>query len=163
MARMAGLSFVGALLAVLAGCQSTEESLGLRKPTARLMGVQFREADAHGATLVFDVQIVNHYPADLRLLRYNYAVSSRGQRFVTGSPELAIIIPFSGSQTVSLPARIDFVNTLRILGAVRPGATIPYEAEVNLIVETPRLGAIMLPLGRSGELRLPEVSEMDLP
>jgi LEA14-like dessication related protein len=162
MARVAGLLFVGVLAAVLAGCQSMEESLSLRKPTARLMGVQFREADAFSATLVFDVQIVNHYPADLPLLRFDYALSSRGRRFATGSPELGIIIPVSGSQTVSLPARIDYVNTLRILGGVRPGATIPYEAQVNLLVDTPRLGSIMLPLERSGELRLPEVSEIDL-
>ena len=115
--------------------------MSLRKPTARVMGMQFRDADAYGATVVFDVQIVNHYPVELPLMRFNYAVSSRGKRFMAGSSELAVQIPVGGSQTVSLPARIDYISTLRRLGGVRPGATIPYEAQVDLTIDTPRLGS----------------------
>lgn len=162
MMRMAKVLFVGALLTVAVGCESMEESMSLRKPTARLMGVQFRDADAYGATVVFDVQIVNHYPVDLPLLKFDYAVSSRGERFMAGASELAITIPVGGSQTVSLPARIDYVNTLRRLGGIRPGATIPYEAQLNLTINTPRLGSITLPLEKGGEVTLPELSGADL-
>lgn len=162
MVRMAKVLLFSVLLMAGIGCESMEESMSLRKPTARLMGMQFREADAYGATVVFDVQIVNHYPVDLPLLRFNYAVSSRGERFMAGASELAIQIPVGGSQTVSLPARIDYINTLRRLGQVRPGATIPYEAQLDLTIDTPRLGAIMLPLGKVGEIRLPELPGVDL-
>ncbi len=161
MARMAGLWFVGAAAILLVGCTSMEESLSLRKPTARLMGVQFKEADLYGATIVFDVQIVNHYPVDLPLLRFSYALASRGQRFLAGASEIAINIPVGGSQTVSLPARIDYVKALQTLGGVRPGATIPYEALLDLSVNTPRLGTIMLPLGQVGEIALPNVPGID--
>ncbi len=159
---MASLLIAGAMLALGAGCESTEESMGFRKPTARLMGVQFREADAYGATLVFDVQIVNHYPVELPLLRFNYAVSSQGARFIAGASELAIQIPVGGSQTVSLPARIDYIRTLQMLGGIRPGATIPYEAQLDLAINTARLGAITLPLAKTGEITLPQISGVDL-
>lgn len=162
MVRRVRVLLLGVLLTVGAGCESMEESMSLRKPTARLMGVQFREADAYGATVVFDVQIVNHYPVALPLLRFNYAVSSRGERFMAGASELAIQIPVGGSQTVSLPARIDYINTLRRLGSVRPGATIPYEAQLDLTIDTPRLGAITLPLGKGGEITLPQLSGVDV-
>jgi hypothetical protein len=162
MMRMARVLFVGLLLAVGIGCESMEESMSLRKPTARVMGMQFRDADAYGATVVFDVQIVNHYPMELPLLRFNYAVSSRGKRFMAGSQELAVQIPVGGSQTVSLPARIDYINTLRLLGGVRPGATIPYEAQVDLTIDTPRLGKIVLPLGKGGDVTLPALSGVDV-
>lgn len=160
--RMASLLFVAAMLALAAGCESAEESMGLRKPTARLMGVQFREADAYGATIVFDVQIVNYYPVALPLLRFSYAVSSRGERFIAGASELAVQIPVGGSQTVSLPARIDYLKTLQRLGGVRPGATIPYETQLDLTISTPRFGAIALPLSKAGEITLPQVSGIDL-
>ena len=160
--RMANLLVLGTILALGAGCESTEESMGLRKPTARLMGVQFKEADAYGATLVFDVQIVNHYPTALPLMRFNYAMSSRGARFIAGASELAIQVPVGGSQTVSLPARIDYIRTLRMLGGIRPGATIPYETQLDLTINTPRLGAITLPLTKIGEITLPQVSGVDL-
>jgi hypothetical protein len=99
---------------------------------------------------------------DLPLLRFNYAVSSRGERFMAGASELAIQIPVGGSQTVSLPARIDYISTLRRLGSVRPGATIPYEAQLDVTISTPRLGAILLPLGKAGEITLPELPGVDL-
>ncbi len=162
MIRMAKVLFIGSMLVLLVGCESMEESMSLRKPTARVMGMQFKDADAYGATVVFNVQIVNHYPAELPLLRFSYAVSSRGQRFMAGSAALAIRIPVAGSQTVSLPARIDYSDTLRRLGGARPGTTIPYEAQVDLTVDTPRLGTIMLPMDNAGEVMLPQVSDADL-
>lgn len=162
MSRMAKVGFVSMLLMVGVGCANMEESMSLRKPTARVMGMQFRDADAYGATVVFDVQIVNHYPTELPLLRLNYAVSSRGKRFMAGQQELAVQIPVNGSQIVPLPVRIDYISTLRLLGGVRPGATIPYEAQVDLTVNTPRLGAIMLPLQSVGEVTLPLLPDADV-
>lgn len=159
----AGVLFVGAVLLLGAGCESMEESVSLRKPTARLMGMQFKDADAYGATVVFDVQIVNHYPSELPLQRFSYAVSTQqGPRFMAGTAALAMRIPVAGSQTVSLPARIDYADTLRRLGGARPGAAVPYEAHVDLIVETPRLGTLTLPLDNAGTVTLPQVSDADL-
>jgi LEA14-like dessication related protein len=158
MARMASVLVVGAVLTLLVGCTGVEESMSLRKPTARLMDVQFKDVDAYGATIVFDVQIVNHYAEELPLLRFNYVLSSRGQRFMAGTAVLAIRIPFAGSQTVSLPARIDYADTLRRLGGVQPGTTIPYEAQVDLTINTPRFGALTLPLNKVAQITLPLVS-----
>jgi hypothetical protein len=162
MTRMAKVLFVGALLTVGIGCESMEESMSLRKPEARVMGMQFRDADAYGVTAVFDVQIVNHYPVELPLMRFSYAVSSQGRRFMAGSSEVGIQIPVGGSQTVSLPARIDYMSMLRLLGGARPGATIPYEAQLELTINTPRLGTIMLPLEKGGEVTLPALPGVDV-
>lgn len=162
MSRMAKVGFVSMLLMFGVGCANMEESMSLRKPTARVMGMQFRDADAYGATVVFDVQIVNHYPVELPLLRLNYAVSSRGKRFMAGQQELAVQIPVGGSQIVALPIRIDYIGTLRLLGGARPGATIPYEAQVDLTVNTPRLGTILLPLQRVDQVTLPSLPGVDV-
>lgn len=162
MMRMAKALIVGALLTALVGCENVEERMSLRKPTAQMTGLRFQDADAYGATVVFDVQIENHYPVELPLMRFDYSVASQGKRFMAGAQEVAVKIPVGGSQTVSLPARIDYLGTLRLLGGVRPGATIPYEAQVNLTIDTPRLGWIMLPLGRSGEVTLPSLSDVDV-
>ena len=135
--------------------------MSLRKPDARLMGMQFKDVDAYGATAVFDVQIVNYYPEELPLLRFRYTVSSKGSPFMAGTTELAIHIPVAGSQTVSLPARIDYLETLRRLGGLRPGTIVPYEAQVDLTINTPRLGTIVLPLTKIGEITLPDIPGMD--
>jgi LEA14-like dessication related protein len=158
MLRMANLASVAALLGLLAGCTSVEERLELRKPTAQLAGVHIEEATTHSARLVFDVEIENHYPLTVPLLGFKYSVSSAGRLFLSGSSEVRINLPGDSRRTVALPAQIDYLQSLKILGAIQPGATIPYAAEVDLKVETPRLGPITLPLTRSGQLTLPVLS-----
>lgn len=161
MVRIIYLILAGALATgLIAGCQSTEEYLQLRKPTARLINVQFREADVYGATLVFDVQVENHYAAELPLLRFDYSLSSRGERFLADSSELQIRIPAYERRTILLPARVDYPKALRALSGAREGAVIPYDAELDLTVNTPQFGRITLPMGKSGELVLPKVSDV---
>jgi len=159
MLRMANLVSAGALLVLLAGCTTMEERLELRKPTARLVGVRFQEATLRAATLVFDVEVENYYPQTVPLLDFKYSVSSAGQLFLSGSSEVRVNLPGGSHRTVALPATIDYLEMLKILSGVKPGATIPYEAQVDLRVDTPRLGPLMLPLTCAGKLALPTISE----
>lgn len=163
MMRMTNLVLFGVSVAVLlAGCESVEQSLQLKKPTARLMGVQFKDVGLYGATLVFDVQIQNHYAFDVPLQRFNYIVASQGQRFLAGFGQVQITVPAMASQTVSLPARVDYLKALKMLGgSVIGGTAIPYEARLELVIDTPRLGSIMLPMETTGQLSLPAVSGSD--
>jgi len=163
MARRSSLILVIALTGgMMAGCTSVEERLSLRKPTAHLVGVQLRDASVYGATVVFDVAIENHYPADLPLLGFSYSLASGGQRFLGGSSQVNMVVPAGGSKTVSLPARVDYIQALKALGNIRPGAKIPYDAEMDLTIDTPQLGSITLPLAGSGELVLPELPGVDV-
>lgn len=160
MLRMANLISVAALLGLLAGCTSMEESLELRKPTARLVGVRFQEATPRSATLAFDVEIENHYPQTVPLLGFKYSVSSSGQLFLSGTSGVRVNLPANGQRTVALPAQIDYLEALKVLSNVKPGAVIPYQAKLDVTVETPRLGSLDLFLDHAGELTLPTVSEV---
>jgi LEA14-like dessication related protein len=159
MLRMANLISVGALLALLAGCTSMEENLELRKPTARLVGVRFQEATLRAATVVFDVEIMNYYPTTVPLRGFRYSVASAGQTFLGGSSEVRVNLPANSQKTVSLPATVDYRAVLGALGNVKPGAVIPYQATLNLTVDTPRLGPLELALSQVGNLTLPAISE----
>ena len=112
------------------------------------------------AALVFDVEIENYYPVTVPLVGFKYSVTSTGQLFLSGSSEARVNLPAGGQRTVALPLTIDYLQVLKVLGNVRPGATIPYAAELDLRVETPRLGPIVLPLSRSGQLTLPTISDV---
>jgi len=158
MVRRGHLILVSAVLVSLAGCTSVEQSLELRKPTARLLGVKIEEASLQGATVVFNVEVENHYPTTVPAMGFSYAVSTAGQLFLVGSSEVRVNLPANGSRTISLPARIDYVKALSALASAGPGATIPYEARVELTVNTPRLGPLVLAMTREGQLALPTVS-----
>jgi len=158
MVRRGNLILASAVLASLAGCTSVEESLELRKPTARLLGMKIEDASQQGATVVFNVEVENHYPTTVPALGFSYAVSSSGMLFLVGSSEVRMDLPANGSRTISLPAHIDYVKALSALANAGPGSTVPYEARVELTVDTPRLGPLVLAMTREGQLSLPPVS-----
>ncbi len=163
MVHRSSLIWVVALIGgLIVGCRGVEEELSLRKPTAQLVGVQLRDASVYGATAVFDVAIENHYPADLPLVGFSYSLASGGRPFLGGSSQVNIVVPRESSKTVSLPARVDYIQALKGWAGIRPGAKIPYNAELDLVINTPYLGSLTLPLASGGELVLPELPGVDV-
>ena len=128
------------LLLVFAGCGTMQETLNLKKPTARLMGLKFEDVKLDSAKLLFDVEIDNRYPVALPLTN------------------LQTTVPAKSKKIVALPAEVNYMEILKALKGVRPGAKIPYSAQLGLSVDTPALGVIRLPLKKEGELVLPTVS-----
>ena len=146
----------------VAGCETIQESLNLRKPTARLTGLKIEDVKLDSATLLFDVEIDNHYPVALPLSNFDYSLSSGAEQFLSGSAKSQGAVPAKSSTTVSLPATINYIEMLKALKGVRPGSKIPYGAELGLSVDTPALGVIRLPLRKEGELVLPSISGADI-
>ena len=150
------------MMAFFAGCETMQQTLNLKKPTARLTGVKFEEATLDSATLLFDVEIDNHYPASLPLTNFDYTLASGADTFLSGSANSQTTVPAKSSKTISLPARINYIEMLKALKTVRPGSKIPYNAELGLSVDTPALGLIRLPVKKQGELVLPSISDTNI-
>lgn len=144
------------------GCESLQEVLNVRRPTARMTGLKFDEVKLDSAMLVFDVEVENPYPVVLPLLNMDYGLSSDGNRFLSGSSELQSTVPAKSHKTVSLPARVNYLEVLKALKGIRPGSKIPYSADLGLSVETPGLGRIKLPLKKEGEVVLPKISDIEV-
>jgi len=147
------------MMVFFTGCETMQEALNLKKPTARLTGLKFEEATLDSATLLFDVEIDNHYPAVLPLTNFDYNLSSGADKFLSGSAKSQTTVPPKSSKTISLPAKINYIEMLKALKGIRPGSKIPYNAELGLSVDTPALGLIRLPLKKEGELVLPSISD----
>jgi LEA14-like dessication related protein len=157
------LFFIPLLLIVcVAGCETIQEGLNLRKPTARLNDLKIEDVKMDSATLLFDVEIENHYPVALPLTNFDYSLSSGAEKFLSGNAESQAAVPAKSSRTVSLPATFNYIEMLKAFKGVRPGSTIPYGAELGLSVNAPGLGVIRLPLKKEGELVLPNVTGADI-
>lgn len=155
--------FILLLLTVCLGsCETIQEGLNLRKPTARLTDLKIEDVKMDSATLLFDVEIENHYPVALPLTNFDYSLSSGSAKFLSGNAESQAAVPAKSSRTVSLPAQINYIEMLKALKGVRPGSTIPYGAEVGLSVKAPGLGVIRLPLKKEGQLALPNITGADI-
>ncbi len=150
------------LIICIAGCETIQESLNLRKPTARLADLKIEDVKMDSATLLFDVEIENHYPVALPLTNFDYSLSSGSEKFLSGNAKSQTAVPAKSNKIVSLPAKINYIEMLKALKGVRPGSTIPYGAELGLSVDTPGLGVIRLPLRKEGELVLPSITGEDI-
>jgi len=141
------------LLAVLAGCAA---------PSARLTRVSFKDIDLQSLTMIFDVELTNPNSAPLPLVDLDYELSSRGNSFFTGQAPLAGEVPARGAKTISLPARITYSQILTALADVKPGAVVPYKADLGLSIRVPVIGKLRLPMHKEGNLPVPAPPGVEL-
>ncbi len=149
---------------VLSGCKTLSDlAAGATKPDLTVKGVRFGDLSTDGMTLFFDTQVTNPYAVDLPLANLDYTLASKGTRFLTGSAPIQGTVPANGSKVVALPAKIAFGPMLSVLQGVKPGAVVPYAADMNLSVDGPAgVGRLVLPLSKSGDLPVPAVPDVSV-
>jgi LEA14-like dessication related protein len=149
-----------ALAAATGGCGAVGDLLGLQKPSARLSGVRLRDVGLTSATMLFDVEVTNPYAAPLPLVNLDYSLASAGRPFLADKADLQGTIPANGRKVLELPAKLNYARVLEALKGVRPGAVVPYEAELGLSVDAPAVGALRLPLRKEGKLPVPAAPDV---
>lgn len=140
---------------MLCGCAELQNALKVQRPTASLQGVRLGDINLESAGLLFDVEIQNPYPVDLPLVDMDYDVQSGSNKLFAGLAEIGQTIPAKNKAIVTLPAKVSYLDAFNALKSFKPGATIPYKANVGLSVDAPAVGVIKLPLSQSGELAVP--------
>ncbi len=143
-------------LLLASGCGMMDE------PTARLVGVGLDDIGLDAATLRFDVEVANPYPVSLPLAKLDYTLASSGAQFLSGEAPLEGVVPARGTRTVALPVRLSYVELLKAVSGLRPGAVVPYDAALGLSVDAPVAGLLRLPLRRTGELPVPAVPDVEV-
>lgn len=161
--RVIGPVIIAAVLMAVApaGCQVRHEAADFERPTGRVLGIRFQDAEIDYATLLIDVEIKNPTADDLRLVTLRYSITSGGNVFLTATDVNQATVPAHGKGVFTLPHRVFYARVLRALGG-RAGSQIPYKAKLQLWVEGPRLGLVEVPLARQGRLSLPKAPEIEV-
>lgn len=154
---IAGLGLVGLLLLAtnLCGCAAMKQAS--LYPSARVADVKFGSLSLTSVTVNFDVEVKNPYSVALPLVGLDYALSSQGDRFLEGKIDADHSIPASGSEVVTMPVQVPFLELYKVVGDAKLGSKVPYEADLSLRVNAPILGEVALPMQQSGELPLPSL------
>ena len=147
------------------GCQALQ-SLGqsIQRPSARVTGARLTDITLESAAVNFEVEVTNPYPVALPLVNLKYALAGTGatQPFVSGTADVQGSVPANGSKTVTVPAKVVFSQLLQVLGEVKPGSVVPYDASLTMSVNAPNIGALELPLKHQGQLPVPTVPAVSL-
>ncbi len=97
----------------------------------------------------------NPYSVGLPVAGLDFALSTQGRRFLEGRADIEQTIAANGMGTVEVPVRVPFVEIYEVVSGLELGATIPYDADLGLSVDTPILGTVRLPMNARGEIKLP--------
>lgn len=162
--RRSKLAVLSAIcIALISSCATIDDVIkSAPKPTARLLGADVRNLTLTSLDLVFDVEISNPYGVDLPLVDLNYSLGSAERQLLAGGLKPAGAVPANGSSVMQLPARLDLPSVVKALSGVKPGAVIPYQAQIDVIVDAPLLGHISLPVRHEGEFPVPTIPELAL-
>jgi LEA14-like dessication related protein len=132
--------------------------IGCTKPTASITGMKLQGISLTDATMLFDVKVDNPYMMPLPLSNLDYALASQGQQFLSGQADMQGTIPAQASKTLSVPLKINFLKLIGAVKGARPGASIPYKADMGLSVKAPLMGALRVPMSKEGNLDIPSQS-----
>ena len=150
-------------MSLVNGCQSLQDLVGgAPKPTAHVIGASIRGLSLENIVLLFDIEVDNPYATSLPLIDLGYSLASGGRKFLEGTVKPTGSIPARGKQVIQLPATIPFAPLLATLKGVKPGAIVPYVAELKLGVDAPVVGRIDVPMSKSGDLPIPAAPQVEL-
>jgi LEA14-like dessication related protein len=163
MKRTLNIVFVIAAASGLAGCQTVEEILsGAPRPDAEIRAVRLQGLSLEDVTLDFDVAVSNPYGVPLPILDVVYGLSVEDRRFLTGTFTEGATIPAGEEVTFTLPATVRFSDLIAAVSGVRPGAVVPYTADLEVAVNAPGGQVVKLPLRKEGELPVPQAPAVEL-
>jgi hypothetical protein len=74
---------------------------------------------------------------------------------MTGKSLMQGTIPANGSKTLGVPIKVNFLKLMSAVKGARPGASIPYKADMGLSVDVPIMGALRVPMTQEGNLDIP--------
>jgi LEA14-like dessication related protein len=151
--------FVALTTAFLTGCETTPDIPYDQEPVAQLEAMRFGGVKLDFATLLFDVDIDNPYPVSLQIKRLRYALVSEGRTFLTATIFDNITVPPNTKKMLTLEDEVTYARLLRALEG-KPGLTIPFEADLTLSLNAPKLGWIDLHAEKEGSILLPESPEI---
>jgi LEA14-like dessication related protein len=150
--KFAVVIVVALLLVSAGGCT--------QKPTAAITGMKLQGMSLTDVTMLFDVKVDNPYLVALPLGNLDYALASQGQQFLNGDSKIQGTIPAQGSKTLPVPVKVNFLKLINAVKGARPGASIPYKADMGLSLDVPIMGAMRVPMSKEGSLDIPTKADM---
>ena len=152
-----------ALLPLLSSCANLKQfAEAVPRPSASVEGTRIEDFRLRSLTLALDLRLDNPTSVDVPMVDMDLRLLSGGAQFLEGTFPLQGVIPGRGSRRVTVPVELDLVETVRTLSGVRPGQLVDYRAEMDLTVDLPVTGPIVLPLAHEGSLPVPAPPSVDL-
>ena len=145
--------------------QSIISGAGIKEPeadfvNARLSGLSFDAVD-----FLFDLKIKNPNKIGIKLAKLDYEFFVNESSFLKGIQDKGIEIVSMGEQTVQFPISLRFSDLYQTFQTLKSQGLSNYRMNFGLSFDLPVLGALRIPLSKSGDfplVKLPKISFSDI-
>ncbi|KAJ0963925.1 hypothetical protein J5N97_029047 [Dioscorea zingiberensis] len=142
--------------------EKLEEAVGFGKPTATVSTIHITSINLKQAELQVDILVTNQNPIPIPLVDINYLIETRGRKLASGLIPDAGTIHARGSETIKVPLTLIYEDIKSTYNDIEPGSVMPYRVMVELIVDVPVIGKVMVPVEKAGEVPVPYRPEVSL-
>ena len=142
--------------------EKIEGAIGFGKPTADVTGLHVPSINLEKAEFVIEILIKNPNPVPIPLIDINYLIESDGRKLISGLIPDAGTLKAHGEETVKIPVTLIYDDIKNTYADIKPGSIIPYRIKVDLLVDVPVFGTIILPLEKTGEIPIPYKPDIDI-
>lgn len=141
---------------VAAGCSTLEAlgGLGFERPGVSVQDVRVRGLSLSGVDLVFNLEVDNPNAFEVVLGRIDWGLAVAGRSLLSGEQREGLEIPAEGRHTTDVPVRLNFVELFRSYETLRGRDRADYELGADLWFEVPVVGAVRVPVTKTGEIPL---------
>ena len=151
-----------AFLMLLAGCASLNKMVSdaVKKPDVNVSNVKISGMSFDAVDLVFNIDIANPNGMGISLAGFDYGLNINGNSFLSGNNTDGLKIPANGSHAIQLPLTLKFKDIYQTFTSIRGQDTSGYELKAGFSFDLPVLGAVRVPVSKSGNvplLKLPSV------
>ncbi len=155
------------MLVAMPGCSAMQDYLGgMDKPGVSLKSGRVESLGLEKAVMVFDVEISNPYAVALPLTDLSYGLSTGGKSILNGKSAMAGVVEAKGKRVVSLPVDVSYAQVVNAGAGVKPGAVIPYAADLVMSLDVPASipggGKLEFPMHKEGKLAVPIPPKVEL-
>ena len=155
--------FLSFSLLAFSACSSLNQMVGnaVQKPDVKVSNVKIAGLSFDSVDLLFDIDVSNPNGVGISLAGFDYGLNINGNSFLSGNNGDGLKIPANGNHGIQLPLTLKFKDIYQTFTNIRNQDTSAYELSAGFSFDLPILGAVRVPVSKSGSiplLKLPSIS-----
>jgi LEA14-like dessication related protein len=134
----------------------------VKEPQVDFVGAKIAGLSFSGVDLLFDLKIKNPNKIGVKLAGLDYDLLLDGSSFLTGNQTRSIEIPSFGEEVIQLPVNLSFFDIYKTFQNLRDQGLSNYQIKCGFSFDLPVLGAVRIPVSKSGEFPLIKIPKISL-
>ncbi len=160
-----GLILLLILSFTFSGCSMIGTLIGrtkIKEPEVSFIGAELSKLSFDAVDFLFDLKIKNPNNIGIKLAGFDYDFLVNESSFIKGTQDQGLEIAAVGEETIRFPLSLRFSDLYQTFQILRDQGISSYRINVGLSFDIPILGAVRIPISKSGEFPLVKLPKLSL-